>query len=73
METECDIGQRLRQVVPAADVGLLVEQDVAPVRFRQANGKIDAGPEETADEGAVDLVGFIDVFLDENGVCNSQA
>ena len=73
VETECDIGQRLRQVVPAADVGLLMEQNIAPVRFRQADGKIDAGAEEAADEGAVDLVCLIDIFLDENGVCNSQA
>ena len=37
VETECDIGQGFRQVVPAADVGLLMEQDVAPVGFRQAD------------------------------------
>ena len=34
VETECDIGQGLRQIVPAADVGLLVEQNIAPVGFR---------------------------------------
>ena len=51
VETECDIGQGLRQIVPAADVGLLMEQNIAPVGFRQANGKIDAGAEEAADEG----------------------
>ena len=37
VETECDIGQRLRQIVPTADVSLLMEQDVAPVGFRQAD------------------------------------
>ena len=37
VEAERDIGQGLRQVVPAADVGLLMEQDVAPVGFRQAD------------------------------------
>ena len=73
VEAEGDIGQGLRQIVPAADVGLLVQEDVAPVGFRQANGKIDAGAEEAADEGAVDLIRLIDIFLDENGVCNSQA
>ena len=73
VEAQGDIGQRFRQIVPAADVGLLMEQDVAPVGFRQANGKIDAGAEETADEGDVDLIRLIDIFLDENGVCNSQA
>ena len=73
VEAECDIGQGLRQIVPAADVGLFMEQDVAPVGFRQADGQIDAGAEETADEGAVDLIRLIDIFFDENGVCNSQA
>ena len=34
VETERDIGQGFCQIVPAADVGLLVEQDVAPVGFR---------------------------------------
>ena len=34
VETERDIGQRFRQIVPAADVGLLMEQNIAPVGFR---------------------------------------
>ena len=37
VETERDIGQGFRQVVPAADVGLLMEQNIAPVGFRQAD------------------------------------
>ncbi len=64
MEAEREIGQGFCQVVPAADVSLLMEQDVAPAGFRQANGKIDAGPEKTADEGAVDLIRLIDVLFD---------
>ena len=34
VEAQGDIGHRFCQVVPAADVGLLVEQDIAPIRFR---------------------------------------
>ena len=34
VEAQGDIGQRLRQVVPAADVSLLMEQNIAPVGFR---------------------------------------
>ena len=71
VEAERDIGQGFCQVVPAADVSLLMEQNITPVGFRQANGKIDAGAEEAADEGAVDLIRLIDIFLNENGVCNS--
>ena len=37
VEAERDIGQGFCQVVPAADVGLLMEQDVAPVWFCQAD------------------------------------
>ena len=73
VEAEREIRQGFRQVVPAADVSLLMEQNIAPVGFRQADGKIDAGAEEAADGGAVDLIRLIDIFLDENGVCNSQA
>ena len=63
VEAERDIGQGFRQVVPAADVGLFVEQNIAPIRFRQADRKIDAGAEEAADEGAVDLVRLVDVLF----------
>ena len=55
VEAEGDIGQGFRQVVSAADVGLLVQENIAPVGFRQADGEIDAGPEKSADKGAVDL------------------
>lgn len=34
VEAERDIGQGFCQVVPAADVGLLMEQNIAPVGFR---------------------------------------
>ena len=34
VETECEIGQGFCQIVPAADVGLLMEQNIAPVGFR---------------------------------------
>ena len=34
VEAEREIRQGFRQVVPAADVGLLMEQDIAPVGFR---------------------------------------
>ena len=37
VEAQGDIGQRFCQVVPAADVGLFVEQNIAPIRFRQAD------------------------------------
>ena len=37
VEAEREIGQGFRQVVPAADVGLLMEQDITPVGFRQAD------------------------------------
>ena len=34
VEAERDIGQGFRQIVPAADVSLLMEQNIAPVGFR---------------------------------------
>ena len=34
VEAEREIRQGFRQVVPAADVGLLMEQNIAPVGFR---------------------------------------
>ena len=37
VETQSDIGQGFRQIVPAADVSLLMEQNIAPVGFRQAD------------------------------------
>ena len=46
VETERDIGQRLRQVVPAADVGLLMQENIAPLLLRQPHGEIDARAEK---------------------------
>ena len=34
VETQREIRQGFRQIVPAADVSLLMEQNIAPVRFR---------------------------------------
>ena len=37
VEAQGDIGQGFCQIVPAADVSLLMEQNIAPVGFRQAD------------------------------------
>ena len=34
VDAQRNITQGLRQIIPAADVGLLVEQNITPVRFR---------------------------------------
>lgn len=37
-------------MIPAAEVILLMPQDVAPLRFRQGGGQVDLGPEQAHDE-----------------------
>ena len=54
-------------MVPAADVVLLVEQDVAPLRFFQRGGQVDPGPQQTHDEGRGDAVRQIDVVPQADG------
>ena len=44
-------GQNFGAVVPPAQVGPLVEEDVGPVGHIQPRREVDPGPEETADEG----------------------
>lgn len=39
-------------MIPAAEVILLMPQDVAPLRFRQGGGQVDLGPEQAHDERA---------------------
>ena len=56
-------GQDLGAVVPPAQVGLLVEEDVGPVGHIQPCGEVDPGPEEAADEGGGDLVGLVHPWL----------
>ena len=43
-------------MIPAAEVILLMPQDVAPLRFRQGGGQVDLGPEQAHDEGGGDVV-----------------
>ena len=37
-------------MIPAAEVILLMPQDVASLRFRQGGGQVDLGPEQAHDE-----------------------
>ena len=37
-------------MIPAAEVILLMPQDVAPLRFRQGGGQVDLGPEQAHDK-----------------------
>lgn len=39
-------------MIPAAEMILLMPQDVAPLRFRQGGGQVDLGPEQAHDECA---------------------
>ena len=54
-------------MIPAAEVILLMPQDVAPLRFRQGGGQVDLGPEQAHDEGGGDVVRQIDVVLQPHG------
>ena len=61
-------------MVPPAQVGLLVEEDVGPVGHIQPCGEVDPGPEEAADEGGGDLVALIHRRRhqggDQHGLCH---
>ena len=54
-------------MIPAAEVILLMPQDVAPLRFRQGGGQVDLGPEQAHDKGGGDVVRQIDVVLQSQG------
>ena len=41
-------------MIPAAEVILLMPQDVASLRFRQGGGQVDLGPEQAHDKGGGD-------------------
>ena len=59
--------QELHHMIPAAEVILLMPQDVASLRFRQGGGQVDLGPEQAHDEGGGDVVCQIDVVLQPHG------
>ena len=59
MDRQGQPGQHLGPVVPPAEMGPLVEEDVGPVRRVQPRGEIDPGPEKPAHEGGGDLVTLI--------------
>ena len=49
-------------MIPAAEVILLMPQDVAPLRFRQGGGQVDLRPEQAHDKGRWDMIRQIDVI-----------
>ena len=71
VQAQQDIGQGLEAVVPAADVGLLMQEDIAPLLRGQPHGEIDARAEKAQDEGAVDLVRLVNMLGEEHGVVNA--
>ena len=60
-------------MIPAAEVILLMPQDVAPLRFRQGGGQVDLGPEQAHDKGGGDIVRQIDVVLQSHGPHQASA
>ena len=58
---EQDESQRLPPVVPAADVGLLMGQNVIPLRDVQVVGQVDHWPEQPQHEGRIHTFALEDV------------
>ena len=63
VDAQNPVGQQLHQVVQAADVVPLVEEDVPPLPLRQGGGQVDLRPQHPQHKGGGDVVGQIDVSL----------
>ena len=61
------IGQRLDQIVPAAEMHALVAEHVGPLVVVQMEGDIDGGPHKPQHKGGGGMVAFIKIPLPQHG------
>lgn len=67
MQRQGENTDQLEQVVAAADVDLLVEEDQVPLPLGQGRGQVDFGTNGPQDKGGGDVIGQIEVVPEPDG------